>query len=234
MYLLFVYFCLLLHSPRGCYTCNPQTLAIRTYESVLSDLHIIAACMGWILVACYLCRVSMWIVFLSGGSKEEVDVRSSLLLESNGAVAPAELAKHEPLSKRDSYLNFEVGPDVITFKLHDSLLILLCNSTINYTPTKMLFHGIYTLYDDCVRGFRKYVCTYILCADVLLQLMAICPFSKYTAYVLETEYTVYVLDKLYLFQSRKYMYISHCAYTVLYVDSLSSRHSLCVCVFHRH
>ena len=41
------------------------------------------------------------------GSKEDVDVRSSLL-ETNGAVAPAELAKHGSLSKRDSYANFEV------------------------------------------------------------------------------------------------------------------------------
>ena len=38
------------------------------------------------------------------GPEEEVDLRSSLL-ETNGAAA-TDLAKHEPLSKRDSYANF--------------------------------------------------------------------------------------------------------------------------------
>lgn len=41
------------------------------------------------------------------GSKEDVDVRSSLL-ETNGTAAPAELLKNGSLSKRDSYANFEV------------------------------------------------------------------------------------------------------------------------------
>ena len=37
----------------------------------------------------------------------DVDVRSSLL-ETNGAASSSELLKHESLSKRDSYANFEV------------------------------------------------------------------------------------------------------------------------------
>jgi protein-tyrosine phosphatase len=44
------------------------------------------------------------------GSKEDVDVRSSLL-ETNGAGAPVEVLKNESLSKRDSYANFEGGFD---------------------------------------------------------------------------------------------------------------------------
>ena len=50
------------------------------------------------------------------GPEEEVDLRSSLL-ETNGAAA-TDLAKHEPLSKRDSYANFEVPALTRTCILH--------------------------------------------------------------------------------------------------------------------
>jgi tensin len=61
------------------------------------------------------------------GADEEVDLRTSLL-ESNGVTTPTDLPKHEPLSKRDSYANFEGGydsgtpdkvPDLIQFSPTD-------------------------------------------------------------------------------------------------------------------